>query len=99
MDCILAPKAQESTVMALSNEGWGERPHLVNHCILINPLLTSIFFKSIPVSNLEYLWHVTWHRWGAEGRVSEWVGTVDLKSHTPGFRSAPHWPAPQSLAL
>lgn len=71
MDCILAPKAQESAVTALSNEGWGERPHLVNHWILTNPPLTSIFFKSVPVSNSEYSQHVIWHDEDVKGDVTE----------------------------
>lgn len=61
VDCILAPKAQESAATALSNEGWGERPHLVKHWIPTNPSLTSIFFKSVPVSNSEYsARHMAW---------------------------------------
>lgn len=28
VDGVLAPKAQESSVTALSNEDWGEWPHL-----------------------------------------------------------------------
>ena len=66
VDCILAPKAQESAATALSNGGQGEQPHLENRWILTKPPLTSIFFTSVPVSNSEYSWHVIWHGWRHE---------------------------------
>lgn len=85
MDCILAPKAQESTVTALSNESWGEQPHLVNHWILTNPPLTSIFFQS-DCFQLDYAQHITWHRWRRERKGRLWLRSrfsLGIKSFLP----------------